>query len=331
MARNIASRSLSIVLSCLAMIASSFYYCPAQEPNSSANNSSNYVFSFFRDNGQDGVYLAVSDDARNWREVNQGRPVLVPKVGGKLTRDPSICKGPDGLYHMVWTTSWTDKGFGVAHSKNLTEWSEQQFIEVNKDEPKANNTWAPEIFFDEATKQYVVIWATTIVGAFPETQVKGDGGLNHRIYATMTKDFKTWTPTKLFYNGGFNVIDAFLFRYQNKYGMIVKDETIEPVAAKNLHVVWSDNGVDGPWGKVGPAFTDNQVAFAEGPSVIQVKDKWLIYFDEYNKGGYGAVETKDFVSFERVPVKLPAGIRHGTVLDIDTATANHLNQTNAAR
>jgi hypothetical protein len=313
------------------MIAIPFYDCTAQEPNSSANNSSNYVFSFFRDNGQDGVYLAVSDDARNWREVNQGRPVLVPKVGGKLTRDPSICQGPDGLYHMVWTTSWTDKGFGVAHSKNLVDWSEQQFIEVNKDESKANNTWAPEIFFDEATSQYVVIWATTIVGAFPETQVKGDGGLNHRIYATMTKDFKTWTPTKLFYNGGFNVIDAFLFRYQGKYGMIVKDETIEPVAAKNLHVVWSDKGVDGPWGKAGPAFTDNRVAFAEGPSVIKVKDKWLIYFDEYNKGGYGAVETKDFISFERVAVKLPTGIRHGTVLEIDAKTATMLNQTNNAR
>ena len=83
-----------------------------------------YVFSFFRKNGEKGVYLAVSDDALNWREINGGNPVMEPKVGGKLTRDPSICRGPDGVYRMVWTTSWKDKGFGTATSSNLLDWSE---------------------------------------------------------------------------------------------------------------------------------------------------------------------------------------------------------------
>lgn len=207
------------------------------------------VFSFFRDNGQAGVYLAVSDDALNWREVNNGQPVLIPHVGGRLTRDPSLCYGPDGMYHMVWTTSWTDKGFGVAHSTNLLDWSEQQFVPVNAEEPNACNTWAPEIFYDDVTHSYVVIWATTIKGLFPETQVKGDGEMNHRIYAATTQDFKTWTPKQLFYNGGFNVIDAFLFKYKGRYGMVVKNETCEPKVAKDLHVVWSQGGVLGPWVK----------------------------------------------------------------------------------
>ncbi len=283
-----------------------------------------YVFSFFRDNGQAGVYLALSDDGLSWREVNSGRPVLVPQVGGKLTRDPSICRGPDGQYHMVWTTSWTDKGFGVAHSKNLLDWSPQQFIEVNADEPKARNTWAPEIFYDDASQQYVVIWSTTIEGLFPETQVQGDGGHNHRIYATTTRDFTSWSPKQLFYNGGFNVIDAFLFRRDGRYGLIVKDETVQPVAEKNLHVVWSEAGVLGPWGQAGPAFTDNREAWAEGPAVIRVGDRWLVYFDKYNKGGYGAVETQDFVTFAPVPVSLPKGIRHGTIIEVDAETARGL-------
>jgi len=284
-----------------------------------------YVFSFFRGNGEAGVYLALSEDALSWREVNGGKPVLVPQVGGRLTRDPSVCRGPDGAYHMVWTTSWKDNGFGVAHSTNLLDWSEQAYVAVNADEPKARNTWAPEIFYDGATRLYVVIWATTIEGRFPETQVAGDGGLNHRIYATTTTDFRAWEPKRLFYDGGFNVIDAFLFRKDGRYGMVVKDETKEPKPEKNLHVVWSEGGVMGPWGKAGPAFTDNAESWAEGPAVIRVGGRWLVYFDKYNKHAYDALETLDFVTFAPVQVSLPKGIRHGTIVEVDAATAQGLD------
>jgi len=80
------------------------------------SSAQRFGFTFFRNNGEAGVYLAVSDDGRTWREVNGGQPILVPAVGGKLTRDPSVCVGPDKRYHMVWTTSWKDNGFGIAHS-----------------------------------------------------------------------------------------------------------------------------------------------------------------------------------------------------------------------
>ncbi len=280
-----------------------------------------YVFAFFRGNGEAGVQLALSDDALTWREVNGGRPVLIPRVGGRLTRDPSVCRGPDGVYHMVWTSSWKDKGFGVAHSTNLLDWSEQRFVPVNADEPKARNTWAPEIIYDEVGGQFVVLWATTVEGLYPETQGKKENGLNHRIYATTTRDFESWSPRRLAYDGGFNVIDAFPFKKDGRYGLVVKDETAEPVAAKDLHVVWSKDGLFGPWEPAAKAFTDNRVAWAEGPAVIQVGDRWLVYYDTYNKGGYGAVETRDFATFAPVPVALPKGIRHGTVVAVDSATA----------
>lgn len=281
-----------------------------------------FAFTFFRGNGEAGVYLALSDDGMNWREVNGGRPILVPQVGGKLTRDPSVCRGPDGRYHMVWTSSWKDDGFGLAHSKDLLNWSEQEYIPVNRDEPGARNTWAPEVFYDNASRQFLVIWSTTIDGRFPETQDSGDN--NHRIYATTTPDFKTWAPKRLFYDGGFNVIDAFLFLKNGRYGMVVKDETLRPQPQKNLHVVWSTGDVTGPWAAAEPAFTDNTIAWAEGPAVIRVKDRWLVYYDMYNKGGYGAVATEDFKSFSPVKVTLPQGIRHGTVFEVDVEAAQRL-------
>ena len=48
-------------------------------------------------------------------------------------------------------------------------------------------------------------------------------------------------------------------------------------------------------------------------SDLRVDSTWLIYFDMYNKGGYGAVETGDFKTFSPVTVTLPKGIRHGTI------------------
>ena len=62
------------------------------------------LFSFFRDNGQAGLYLATSEDGLRWEEVRKEHVWLAPKVGESvLKRDPCIINGADGLFHMVWT------------------------------------------------------------------------------------------------------------------------------------------------------------------------------------------------------------------------------------
>ena len=37
--------------------------------------------------------------------------------------------------------------------------------------------------------------------------------------------------------------------------------------------------------------------FTEGPSVLKIGEDFVIYFDAYRKGTYGAVKTRDFKSF----------------------------------
>ena len=32
-------------------------------------------------------------------------------------RDPCLVAGPDGQFHLVWTTGWWDKGIGIAHCR----------------------------------------------------------------------------------------------------------------------------------------------------------------------------------------------------------------------
>ena len=59
-------------------------------------------------------------------------------------------------------------------------------------EPDAVNVWAPEIFYDDENKEYIIVWATTIPFRFAKGQEEENN--NHRLYYTKTKDFKTFTP-----------------------------------------------------------------------------------------------------------------------------------------
>ena len=193
-------------------------------------NSDTYLLSYFRGNGEDGGHLACSDNGLAWQELRNDAPILRPCVGGKLMRDPCILQGADGTFHMVWTTGWLDRGIGVAHSADLIQWSEQAFVPVMAHEPTARNCWAPEMTWDPDGAQYIIYWATTIPGRFPATDKTGDDGLNHRIYCTATRDFRTYSETRLFYDPGFNVIDITIQKLTDCYVMVLKDEPPPPSA-----------------------------------------------------------------------------------------------------
>jgi sucrose-6-phosphate hydrolase SacC (GH32 family) len=254
--------------------------------------------------------MLYSYDGKKWNDLDT--VLLQPKVGNqKVMRDPSMVQGPDGIFHLVWTSSWRgDKGFGYASSKDLINWSEQQFIPVMDKEPATVNVWAPELFYDEDAKEYLIIWASCIPGRF-ERGIEEDSN-NHRMYVTITKDFKTFSEKKLFLDPGFSVIDAVIVKRASKdYVLVLKDNTRPE---RNIKVAFADNPL-GPWKNISKPFSDK---FTEGPSVVKLKDQWLIYFDSYQKKIYEAVATKDFVKFENVTtsVQIPAGHKHGTIVPV---------------
>jgi len=285
------------------------------------DTNSVFLFSFFRGNGETGLYLAWSRDGLQWTELKPpGKSFLEPKVGGKIMRDPCLQLGPDGTFHMVWTTSWNQPTVvGLAHSRDLIHWSEEQAIPVMEQEPTAENAWAPELFYDSSQSRWLIYWASTVPGKFSETATSGDH--NHRIYYVTTKDFQSFTPTKLFYDGGFNVIDATLLPANGKYYLVVKDETKNPVK-KHLRLAESVHA-DGPFAPAGAAITTNWV---EGPSAIRNGNEFMIYFDHYAAPQYyGAVKSADLKNWQDVSaqVKFPGGARHGTVLKVP----EHIIQT----
>jgi predicted GH43/DUF377 family glycosyl hydrolase len=281
----------------------------------SQTNDPVYMFSYFKDNGEDGLHLAYSADGYSWSALNDGKSVLKPAVAkDKLMRDPCIIRGADNKFHMVWTVSWNDGGIGYANSTDLIHWSEQQFIPVMKDEPTARNCWAPEIFYDSNSKEYMIYWATTIPGRFMEGDTAGDDKYNHRIYYVTTKDFKTFSKTNLLYDKGFNVIDATIQKDDNRYVMFLKDETKNP-PQKNIRIAFSDALTSGYGMPSGPV-TGHY--WAEGPTVIKINGKWIMYFDKYTEHKYGAVESADLVNWLDISdkISLPKGTRHGTVFAI---------------
>jgi hypothetical protein len=275
-----------------------------------------FMFSYFKNNGEDGLHLAYSYDGYKWNALKNDSSFLTPTVSkDKLMRDPCIIKGADNLFHMVWTVSWNDKGIGYASSKDLIHWSEQQFIPVMSHEPGALNCWAPEVIYDSSAKQYMIYWATTIPGRFAATDSAGDEKYNHRIYYVLTKDFKSFSKAKILYDKGFNVIDATIQPSEDGYVMFLKDETLKPVAQKNLHVAFSKHLTDG-YGAPSEVITGKY--WAEGPTAIKIDNEWVVYFDKYTQGKYGAVSSADLQVWKDISDKIsfPEGIRHGTVFSI---------------
>lgn len=274
-----------------------------------------YLFSYFKGNGEDGLHLAYSEDGYSWKALKNDTSFLTPQVGkDKLMRDPCIIQGGDGNYHMVWTVSWTDKGIGYASSTDLIHWSEQQFIPVMDFEKGTRNTWAPEITYDENSDLYMLYWASTIEGKFKETKSDTENGYNHRMYYTTTKDFKTFAPTKLLYDPGFNVIDATIQKIEDTYVMFLKDETRTP-AQKNIKIA-SSHQLIGPYTAASEPITGNY--WAEGPTALKINDKWMVFFDKYIDHQYGAISSNDLKKWTDISAQIsfPEGTRHGSIFSI---------------
>lgn len=286
------------------LVISLFFFCSCSKQV--------YLFSSFHEPATAGLRLLYSKDGFTWKDLNH--TFLKPETGNqRVMRDPSLAQGPDGTYHLVWTSSWRgDKGFGYASSRDLVHWSPQRMISVMQNEPETVNVWAPEIFYDETQGQFIIIWASAIPHRFPKGTEEEDN--NQRMYYTLTKDFETFSPAKLFMEPGFSVIDAVIVpRKADDYVLVLKDNTR---ANRNLKVAFGTKAT-GPFTDVSAPFSN---ALTEGPAVLKIADQWLIYYDAYGEKKYAAYQTSDFISFKDVSdqISVPKGHKHGTIFKSTT-------------
>lgn len=302
-----------------------------------------YVFAYFVGNGtnEERIFLATSRNGLDWEELNNGNSVLHSELGTKGLRDPFILRSPEGdKFYMIatdlciaadgnWTTAQTagSQAIMVWESEDLIHWTDQRMVTVSAG-IEAGCTWAPEIFYDENTGEYMVFWAS---------KVKSDNYSKQRLYYCKTRDFYTFTAPQVWIDESHSAIDSTVVRdtdgtyyrfTKNESRTFVYQETSDSLLGTWKGVGWTDpankksiaGGVEGPCCF---KFNDDDIENAGGAT-------WCLLLDAFGSGGYYPMGTTDLASgnFTRISnANLPARPRHGTVMNI---TADEYNAVMAA-
>ena len=166
------------------------------------NDLTDYVMAYFVGDGagQEKIYLATSRDGLNFEEINDAQVFIESTMGEEGLRDPYIFRSAEGdKFYMIATDLCigAGKGWGAAQtagsqaimvweSEDLVNWSNQRMVTVSE-QIEAGCTWAPEVYYDDITGEYIVFWAS---------KVKADNYSKQRLYYAKTRDFYTFTEPK---------------------------------------------------------------------------------------------------------------------------------------
>lgn len=275
-----------------------------------------FLFSYFIEPAKSGVYYALSSDGYHWSPLNGGNPVIAPQYPGELTRDIFITRGPDKRFHAVWTWGWREKSIGYAESEDLVHWSKQQRIPLMAAVPNTVHTWAPEIYWDEAKSKWLITWSSI-----------AEGESRNRIYSSFTTDFVAFSKPDVFFDPGYDVIDATILNAKSRYYLIFKDQTKTPLLYK-LRIAQGPR-LEGPWAHISDTLTES---WSEGPSALKVSQGYFIYYDHYRAVPghetirYEAIHSSDLKHWVPVTeqVSFPKGSKHGSFLKITRQEAERL-------
>ncbi len=296
----------------------------AAKPAAGDGKTAGYLFAHFRgerSNEWEQIFFAISKDGAKWQPLNDGKSVLQSNLGEGGVRDPYVVRNPDnGTIYLIATDlcigrngDWGraqragSKAIIVWESKDMVNWSEPRRVEVAV--PNAGCTWAPEAFWDADKKEFFVFWASR------ETL---NGSNRQRIYSARTKDFRTFTPAKLYIEKPNDIIDTDIVSEGGKLYRFSKDET-----QKSIILEVSDT-LEGEWKPV-PGFPVKNFVGYEGPECFRMADgRWCMIIDYYSRGqGYKAffcddLSKSDFAPSER-GLEFPYRFRHGGVITLSQA------------
>jgi hypothetical protein len=287
-------------------------------------NAPAYLYSYFTENGSDGLHLMYSQDGLFWKALNNGEAILKPEVGtAKQMLAPSITRDKKGTFHMVWATGLTEKVLGYASSKDLINWSNQKEIPVMSKELLCKNVWAPEVFFDKSSKTFYLYWTSTLSGRFP-VPTGVESGYNNKIYYTTTKDFVQFTKSELLLDPGFNALDPFIIKEGGLYYMLLQKEMDSPIV-KDIRM-FAAKKITGFKKAMTEPFTGNKLASA--PTAIKIGRYTYIYWINKEANSHGAIRTKSLEDpvWEDVSglLRMPRDVQQGTILRVEDGILTNL-------
>ncbi len=298
-----------------------------------------YVFSYFTGEGYSNgeqIYFALSEgnNPLKWNELNNGKPAITSDLGEKGLRDPFIIRSPEGDRFYLIATDLKIHGNGdwdkaqrsgsrsimVWESTDLIHWSKQRMVEVAPKE--AGNTWAPEVFYDDTTGEYVVFWASKLY----DNDEHSGSTYNRMMYST-TRDFYTFTEPKVYMDYGYSVIDTTMIKHDEKIYRFSKDERNNTSSSPNGKFIFQEVGnsvLDPNFELIKEGIGKGSIGAGEGPTIFKsnTEEKWYMFIDEFGGRGYVPFETTDLQSGEwkmSDNYDLPARPRHGTVIPVTKA------------
>ncbi len=203
-----------------------------------AKETTDYLFAYFpyTNTKDERIYFGISEDGLNFKALNDSKFVLESKLGSHGLRDPFIIRSHEGDKFYLIATDLTvagvtqgdvkypgqdwgqnqvngSKSIMVWESTDLVNWSDQRMCKVAVD--NAGCTWAPEAYWDDATQQYVVFWASK----------SGDDNYGkQRVYYATTRDFNTFSKAQVWIEENGSVIDTTVIKVGDYYYRYTKNE-----------------------------------------------------------------------------------------------------------
>lgn len=276
------------------------------------------------------LHLAISTDGRNWKPLNENRPIWQQHL-----RDPFLRKGADGLWHLMGTGGRQQRKPGQpnegpvclhAVSKDLLNWETVEALPLMKgvkdaDGRPARNIWAPEWFADETSGDIILLWSSSFEDA---------GWKKSKLWYSRSKDWKTFTPAEILFAPPYSVIDGTLLRKDGKYHLFHKEEEFSPATGERraIRVAVSDR-LEGPFTiHEGPLNRGQLVpVITEGPSIMAdpLRPGWLLFYDYCMTNRFGLSSSPDLLDWKiEEKVTFPPDARHGSVFRLEKAELEKL-------
>lgn len=216
------------------------------------------------------LHLAVSEDGLHWTPLNQNQPVATPTEGTGGLRDPFVLRRQDGGFVVLATdllgTDFTQPNQYIHawDSADLTAFTGYRRLRMHDMD---THTWAPEAFWDEGRGEYGIVYSANSGGR--------DG-----FWVNYTTDFVTVGEPQLFFDPGFNVLDATMHLGADGtnylYYKSFSDGLLYGARADGLDPRAFDDGT----------YTDGviQGSGIEAPIVVRANDReeWFLWGDSFS-------------------------------------------------
>lgn len=272
-----------------------------------------------------------------WQQLADGEPVLTSTVSSGGARDPFLIR--DAATHRfyvvatdlrVWPNhEWTlstrrgSTGIVVWESPDLLAWSSSRLVVVAP--AAAGNAWAPKAFWDTDAAAWRVFWASALYE--DEDEDEREQGSYQRILVATTRDFREFSAPEVYLDLGHDVIDATFLEHAGAWYRFSANAQSRVPRADLGHHIFEEVGS----GLMSPHYRPlaydigkGVMTHAEGPAVAADPSgqRWYLLADDYPSRGYQLFATDDLStgSWQHVTAPgLPAGARHGSLLQISSA------------